>query len=112
MLSDPLALESIVALASELIRVPSVNPAIAPDEAHGEHAVASFACEWLAARGVKAWLEEAAPGRPEGARFSPSASPRRADGGAGVTSTRRGLATLVICALPRGAQEAQRSTLR
>jgi acetylornithine deacetylase len=62
--SDPLAPESIVALAGELIRIPSVNPAIAPDEAHGEGAVASFACEWLAARGVKAWLEEAAPGRP------------------------------------------------
>ncbi|HKQ56846.1 MAG TPA: M20/M25/M40 family metallo-hydrolase [Candidatus Eisenbacteria bacterium] len=62
--SDPLAPESIAALAGDLIRIPSVNPAIAPDEAHGEQAVASFACEWLAARGIKAWLEEAAPGRP------------------------------------------------
>ena len=64
MSSDPLAPDSIVALAGELIRIPSVNPAIAPDEAHGERAVAAFACEWLAARGIKAWLEEAAPGRP------------------------------------------------
>ncbi len=64
MLSDPLALESIVALAGDLIRIPSVNPSIAPDEAHGEAAVASFACKWLAARGINAWLEEAAPGRP------------------------------------------------
>jgi acetylornithine deacetylase len=62
--SDPLAPESIVALAGDLIRIPSVNPAIAPDEAHGERAVATFACEWLSARGIKAWLEEAAPGRP------------------------------------------------
>jgi acetylornithine deacetylase len=62
--SDPLAPESIVALAGDLIRIPSVNPAIAPDEAHGERAVADFACEWLSDRGVKAWLEEAAPGRP------------------------------------------------
>jgi acetylornithine deacetylase len=61
---DPLAPKSIVALASDLIRIPSVNPAIAPDEAHGERVVASFACDWLAARGVRAWLEEAAPGRP------------------------------------------------
>ena len=61
---EPLAPESIVALAGDLIRIPSVNPAIAPDEAHGECAVATFACEWLHARGVKAWLEETAPGRP------------------------------------------------
>lgn len=61
---DPLAPESIIALASDLIRIPSVNPSIAPDEAHGERAVASFACEWLAARGIKSWLEEATPGRP------------------------------------------------
>jgi acetylornithine deacetylase len=61
---DPLARESIVALASDLIRIPSVNPSIAPDEAHGERAVASFACEWLSARGIRSWLEEAAPGRP------------------------------------------------
>ena len=62
--SDPLAPESIAALAGDLIRIPSVNPAIAPDEAQGEQAVASFARDWLAARGVRAWLEEAAPGRP------------------------------------------------
>ena len=61
---DPLSPESITALAADLIRIPSVNPAIAPAEAHGEQAVAGFACEWLNARGVTAWLEEAAPGRP------------------------------------------------
>src|SRR6185295_16560366 len=43
---------------------PSVNPQIAPDEAHGESAVAQFACDWVNARGVRASLEEAAPGRP------------------------------------------------
>ena len=62
--ADPLTSDSIVELASALIRIPSVNPAIAPDEAHGEAAVATFACEWLAARGVRAWCEEVAPGRP------------------------------------------------
>jgi len=61
---DPLSSDAIVALASDLIRIPSVNPSIAPDEAHGERAVASFACEWLAAHGIRAWLEEAASGRP------------------------------------------------
>ncbi len=63
-MTDPLSPDAVVELAAALVRIPSVNPAIAPDEAHGESAVAVFACEWLAARGVKAWLEEAAPGRP------------------------------------------------
>ena len=61
---DPLSPDSIVALAADLIRIPSVNPSIAPDEANGERAVASFACEWLAAHGIRAWLEETVPGRP------------------------------------------------
>ena len=47
-----------------LVRTPSVNPSIAPDEAHGEAAVAATACEWLNSHGVKAWLEDAGPGRP------------------------------------------------
>ena len=47
-----------------LVRVPSVNPTIAPGEGTGEAAVAAVARDWLVNRGVKAWLEEAAPGRP------------------------------------------------
>src|SRR5262245_25082800 len=47
-----------------LVRVPSVNPSIAPAEAHAETEVANVARRWLEARGVRAWLEEAAPGRP------------------------------------------------
>lgn len=62
--ADPLAPESVVALLADLVRIPSVNPAIAPDEAHAEGAIAEFACSWLAANGVRAWTEEAAPGRP------------------------------------------------
>src|SRR5262249_40892771 len=62
---DPLARESIVALAGDLVCIPSVSPTIAPEEAHGEQAVASFAVEWLTARGVQAWLAGAAPGRPK-----------------------------------------------
>src|SRR5262245_43544341 len=61
---DPLAPESIVDLASRLIAIPSVNPAIAPEEGHGEQAVASFASRWLAERGVGSWLEGPVPGRP------------------------------------------------
>lgn len=62
--SDPLSRESLIELAQQLIRIPSVNPSIAPDEAHGEAAVAAFACEWLSAHGLRAWQEEPAPGRP------------------------------------------------
>src|SRR5262245_65694430 len=51
-------------LLEQLVRVPSVNPTLFPDEAHGEAAIAAFACEWLTTRGVRAWTEEAAPGRP------------------------------------------------
>jgi acetylornithine deacetylase len=56
--------ELVVDAASRLVRIPSVNPTIAPGEGQGETAVARAACEWLEARGVRAWLEEAAPGRP------------------------------------------------
>ena len=47
-----------------LVRVPSVNPTIAPEEGTGERAVAEAARDWLQRQGVKAWLEEAAPDRP------------------------------------------------
>jgi acetylornithine deacetylase len=51
-------------LLEQLVRVPSVNPTLFPDEAHGEAAIAAFVCEWLTARGVRAWMEEVAPERP------------------------------------------------
>ncbi len=73
---------SIVALAAGLIRVPSVNPTLAPEEGHDETAVATFARDWLLAHGVEAWLEEAAPGRPNAVA--------RVTGGPGPT--------LVLCA--------------
>jgi acetylornithine deacetylase len=56
--------ESLAALTCDLVRIPSVNPAIAPDEAHGEGAMADYVCAWLSERGVNSWQEEAAPGRP------------------------------------------------
>jgi acetylornithine deacetylase len=50
-------------ILQELIRTPSVNPSLVPDEAHGEEAIAKVAQRWLAAKGVKSWLEEAAAER-------------------------------------------------
>ena len=61
---DHLSRESVIGLLGDLVRIPSVNPTLAPDEAHTERAIAVFACDWLNARGVRAWQEEAAPGRP------------------------------------------------
>ena len=49
--------------AQTLVRVPSVNPSLVPDGT-GESDVARAARDWLAARGVNAWLEDSAPGRP------------------------------------------------
>ena len=59
-LSRPTVLE----ILQELVRTPSVNPSLSPGEAHGEEAIAKVAQNWLIANGVKSWLEEAAPGRP------------------------------------------------
>src|SRR5688572_2492857 len=59
-----LAPESVLSLLADLIRIPSVNPSIAPDEAQGEQAIADFACSWFSKNGVAARQEEAAPGRP------------------------------------------------
>jgi acetylornithine deacetylase len=64
MAEDPLSRSSVLEVLQLLIRTPSVNPSIAPDEAHGEASIAAAARDWLAAHGMKSWLEEAAPGRP------------------------------------------------
>jgi len=55
---------AVLEVLQQLIRLPSVNPTLVPEEGQGESAVADFARDWLAARRVKAWIEEAAPGRP------------------------------------------------
>jgi acetylornithine deacetylase len=54
----------VLEILQDLIRTPSVNPSIAPDEGRGEEAVAKLARQWLEAHGVKSWLEEVAPSRP------------------------------------------------
>ncbi|MGQ0560696.1 MAG: M20/M25/M40 family metallo-hydrolase [Gemmatimonadota bacterium] len=61
--ADPLSRESVLELLQQLIRIPSVNPDLAPGEGTGERALAEFARDWLVERGVAAWLDEAAPGR-------------------------------------------------
>lgn len=61
--ADPLSRESILELLQQLIRIPSVNPLLAPDDGTGEQAIAEFARDWLTSRGVEAWMDEVAPGR-------------------------------------------------
>lgn len=58
---DPTAITELLAA---LVRVPSVNPTLDPAAGHGEAAIAEAGRSWLAARGVRAWLEPVAPGRP------------------------------------------------
>lgn len=73
---DPLLRESVLELLQMLIRTASVNPSIAPEEAHGEAAIAARARDWLAAHGLRSWLEEVAPGRTNAiAETSSSAGP-------------------------------------
>ena len=56
--------QAVLEILQELIRTPSVNPSLVPDEPHGEEAIAKVARNWLIANGVRSWLEEAAAGRP------------------------------------------------
>jgi acetylornithine deacetylase len=62
--SHALSRASVLDVLQMLIRIPSVNPSIAPEEAHGESEIAAAARDWLASKGLRAWLEETAPGRP------------------------------------------------
>ena len=62
-MSDPLSRRAVLQLLQQLISIPSVNPVLAPDEGTGERAIAEFAVDWLTRHGVKAWLDEIAPGR-------------------------------------------------
>jgi len=62
-MSAPLSPASVLEVLQLLIRTPSVNPSLVPDEGHGEANIAAAARDWLLAHGLRAWLEEAAPGR-------------------------------------------------
>lgn len=61
---DAVSPEEVIDAIQTLVRVPSVNPTIAPAEGQGEAAVARAACDWLTARGVRAWLEDVSAERP------------------------------------------------
>ena len=64
MASESPSRPAVLEILQELIRTPSVNPNLSQEEAHGERAIAKVAQNWLIANGVKSWLEETAPGRP------------------------------------------------
>ena len=64
MRADPLGKNSVLGLLCDLIRIPSVNPALGDGAAPGDKAIATFSVKWLEEHGVRARLEEAAPGRP------------------------------------------------
>jgi len=64
MATEPSSRPDVLEILQELIRTPSVNPSLDPDEGNGEVAIAKVAQKWLAAQGVKSWLEEAVCGRP------------------------------------------------
>jgi acetylornithine deacetylase len=64
MAREPCSPPDVLEILQELIRTPSVNPSLAPDEGQGEEAIAKVAQRWLAANRVTSWLEEAAAGRP------------------------------------------------
>ena len=64
MTRESISRDCVLEVLQMLISTPSVNPSLAPDEGNGEAAIAARARDWLAARGLRSWLEEAAPGRP------------------------------------------------
>lgn len=64
MIDEPLSQSAVLEILQNLIQTPSVNPCLAPEQGHGEEAIAKVAQKWLAEHRVKSWLEEVAPGRP------------------------------------------------
>lgn len=51
-------------LLRQLIRIPSVNPSLCPEEGYNEVKLAEFAVEWLTAHNVEAHIEYVQPDRP------------------------------------------------
>src|SRR3954453_16438961 len=56
-------MHDVVALACELVRIDSVNPALVAGGA-GEAAAAAFVVDWAGRAGIEATVHEATPGRP------------------------------------------------
>ncbi|HEU5210605.1 MAG TPA: M20/M25/M40 family metallo-hydrolase [Longimicrobiales bacterium] len=70
-----ITLEDVTAVLSELVSIPSVNPHLSDHPDAGETAIADHIVGWCASRGIEAWTEEAAPGRPNAMARVGSGSP-------------------------------------
>ena len=55
--------ESVVDVLQLLVRTPSVNPTLAPDERQNEEAIAGVCQQWFEQQQVRAWVDEVGPGR-------------------------------------------------
>ncbi|MGH7471655.1 MAG: M20/M25/M40 family metallo-hydrolase [Longimicrobiales bacterium] len=55
--------ESVLDVLQLLVRTPSVNPTLAPDEGRTEERIARIAADWFNQRSVKAWVDQIVPGR-------------------------------------------------
>jgi len=60
----PIPKSSVLELLRYLIRIPSVNPSLSPEEGHNEVRIAEFIVEWLRRYNVEARMEFVKPGRP------------------------------------------------
>jgi acetylornithine deacetylase len=70
-----ITLEDVTSVLSELVSIPSVNPHLSDHPDAGETAIAEHIVGWCASRGIEAWTEEAAPGRPNAIARIGSGSP-------------------------------------
>ena len=52
---DPLEAAVVRETTQKLIRIPSINPTLAP-EGEGESAVATYARDWMLEHGMRSWL--------------------------------------------------------
>jgi acetylornithine deacetylase len=60
---SPLSRESVIDVLQMLVRTPSVNPTLAPDEGHNEDLLARTCQEWFGRNGIRAWVDQVEPGR-------------------------------------------------
>ncbi len=70
-----ITLDAMAEALAELVAVPSVNPHLSDHPDAGEAAIAEQIVGWCAGRGIEAWTEEAAPGRPNAVARVGSGSP-------------------------------------
>lgn len=68
-------IDAVQSALSELVAIPSINPHLSDHPDAGETAIADHIVGWCASRGIEAWTEEAAPGRPNAVARIGSGSP-------------------------------------